>query len=497
MLFNSVDFLAFFPVVTFVYFIIPKRIRYLWLLAASYFFYMGWNPKYILLLLFSTIVTYLSGIFIAVIPDKYKIKNRNFFRKMVVAVSFTANLGVLFFFKYFNFAAELLVRAFARIHISLVIPRFDVLLPVGISFFTFQALSYTIDVYRGEIYAEKNFFRYALYVSFFPQLVAGPIERSRNLLKQLAVPSRFSYEKARDGFLLMLWGYFLKIVLADRIAVVVDTVYNNYGEYKGWYLIVATVLFAFQIYCDFAGYSTIAIGAAEILGIDLMENFNVPYMAKTVSEFWRRWHISLTTWFRDYLYIPLGGNRKGKLRKNINRMIVFLASGLWHGASIHFVVWGGLNGLYQIVGEMTYPARQKLVNMLHLKEESFGFRMYKTAATFCLISISWVYFRADGFRTANKILCSIFHADNPWILFDGSLFKLGLNEMNFRLMTVCLGILIIADIIRHSGICIRKKIAEQDYIFRLAFCTFAVLAILLFGKWGPSFDKASFIYFQF
>ena len=490
MLFNSAHFIVFFPIVILVYYVLPQRGRYLWLLAASYYFYMSWNPKYIVLLLFSTAVTYASGRLLAAAKNTTR-------RKLIVAASFILNLGVLFYFKYINMAADILVRVLGKLHIYLTIPSFDVVLPVGISFFTFQALSYTVDVYRGEIYAEKNFFRYALYVSFFPQLVAGPIERSKNLLKQLAVPKTFEFERAREGIFLMLWGYFLKLVLADRIAIVVDTVYNHYTEYQGWYFIVATVLFAFQIYCDFAGYSTIAIGAAKILGVNLMENFDAPYTAQSVAEFWRRWHISLTSWFRDYLYIPLGGSRKGKLRKNANRMIVFLTSGLWHGASIHFVVWGGINGLYQIIGETLMPVRECLIRLFRLNPDSFGFRLYRTLVTFVLVDLSWVYFRAEGFRAANTIVRSMVTAKNPWVLFDGSLYTLGLDGPNFRLMIVSIFILLAADIAKRCGITIREKIIEQDYLFRWVFIACAVVFILLFGVWGPGYSAANFIYFQF
>lgn len=342
MLFNSSQFLIFFPLVVLIYFIIPQKIKYLWLLAASYYFYMSWNAKYALLLLFSTVVTYLCGLLIEKVKRcQWEEKRKTKYKKLILISGFVLSLLLLSYFKYTNFVGGLANRVFTLLHIALKIPRFDILLPVGISFYTFQALGYIMDVYRDEIYAEKNFFRYALFVSFFPQLVAGPIERSGNLLKQLSSPARFSYDRAKDGVYLMLWGFFLKIVIADRIALFVDTVYGDYMKYGGWYLVVATVLFAFQIYCDFYGYSTITMGAAWVLGVRLMENFNAPYLATSVSDFWRRWHISLTTWFRDYLYIPLGGNRKGKLRKYINKMIVFAASGLWHGSSLAYVLWGG------------------------------------------------------------------------------------------------------------------------------------------------------------
>lgn len=342
MLFNSIQFLIFFPIVILIYFVIPCKVRNYWLLIASYYFYMCWNAKYALLIFFSTVVTYLSGLFIERIKRSsrdvsWKLKAK----KLTVALSFILNLMVLFYFKYFNFFVDILLKAFRYMHVELNLPTFDILLPVGISFYTFQALSYTMDVYRDEIYAEENFFQYALFVSFFPQLVAGPIERSKNLLKQLAEPKKFNFECAKEGFILMLWGFFLKIVIADRIALFVDIVYADYKVYAGWYLIVATLLFAIQIYCDFYGYSVIAQGTAKIIGIDLMENFDAPYISTSVAEFWRKWHISLTSWFKDYLYIPLGGSKKGKLRKYLNKMIVFLISGLWHGAEFSFVIWGG------------------------------------------------------------------------------------------------------------------------------------------------------------
>lgn len=406
------------------------------------------------------------------------------------------NLSILFYFKYINFAVEIITRVLAKTNVSVNIPVFDVILPVGISFYTFQALSYTIDVYRGDIYAEKNFLRYALFVSFFPQLVAGPIERSRNLLKQLAVPKKFSFENVREGLLLMLWGFFLKIVLADRIAIFVDTVYANYTTYSGMYVVVATVLFAVQIYCDFFGYSTIAMGTAKVLGVDLMENFDAPYMAASVAEFWRRWHISLTSWFKDYLYIPLGGSRRGKLRKYVNKMIVFCVSGLWHGASLSFVMWGGMNGAYQVVGEIMQPVRSKLVHLLRLNKESLGHRLLRTISTFILIDFSWIFFRANGFKESLRIIKSIF-VKNPWILFDGSLYSCGLDYKNFHLMLISILILVFADYCKTRGIRIRDVIIKQDYWFRWLFISISIVVILTFGIWGPNYNEANFIYFQF
>lgn len=498
MLFNSIQFIIFLPIVLLVYYIIPDRIKYLWLLAASYYFYMCWNAKYAILILLSTIITYLSGLLLDSLRTKSDINpSCKTLRRIVVLLCVLSNLSILFFFKYTNFVLNLTEYVFNQIGITLNVPVFDVLLPVGISFYTFQALGYTIDVYRGEIYAEKSFFRYALFVSFFPQLVAGPIERSKNLLKQLSTPHKFSFDNFREGVLLMLWGYFLKLVIADRVAIFVDNVYGYYYRFSGYYIIVATILFAFQIYCDFAGYSIIAMGSAKILGIQLMENFNTPYLATSVSDFWRRWHISLTSWFKDYLYIPLGGNRKGKCRKYINKFVVFCVSGLWHGASISFIIWGALNGLYQIIEELTLSIRTKLTKTLNLNTNSKAHKMLQALVTFVLIDFSWVFFRAKGVRESLSIIKSAFGVKNPWVLFDSSLYDCGLSLSEFWLMIVAIFILLFVDCCKHKGIVIRNEIAKQDVWFRCLFITLSILIIMTFGKYGPAYDSANFIYFQF
>ena len=498
MLFNSLQFLIFFPIVLLVYYIIPDRVKYIWLLIASYYFYMCWNAKYALLILFSTVITYLSGILMERInasdrSEEKRVKGK----KACVALSMILNLGVLGVFKYTGFALGTLTKVFALARISLNVPAFDIVLPVGISFYTFQALSYTMDIYRGEIRAEKNFLRYALFVSFFPQLVAGPIERSKNLLKQLAVPSKFDYNRAVEGFLLMLWGYFMKVVVADRTAVFVDSVYNDHENFGGMYLIVACVLFAFQIYCDFGGYSCIAMGSAKILGVELMENFNTPYLALSVGDFWRRWHISLTGWFRDYLYIPLGGNRRGKVRKFINKLIVFLVSGLWHGAAWSFVAWGGLHGLYQITGELLDPIRHRFEDRIGLKRDTTGYKMCQILVTFVLTDFAWIFFRAQSMDRAVAVIRSIFTLHNSYILFDGSLYGCGLDEKNFHVMLISIAVLIVADIFKYKGIVLRKWLMEQDWLFRAFAIAASITLILIFGIWGGAYDQASFIYFQF
>jgi len=412
-------------------------------------------------------------------------------------VSFLLNLGILFYFKYVNFFLDTLGAAASLVGLTLNVPKFDILLPVGISFFTFQALSYTVDVYRGEIGAEKNFLRYALFVSFFPQLVAGPIERSKNLLQQLDTPKSFDFDRAREGFVLMLWGYFLKIVLADRIAIFVDTVYGDITAFPGWYLIAATVLFAVQIYCDFGGYSTIAMGAAKILGIELMENFDAPYLSTSVSQFWRRWHISLTSWFKDYLYIPLGGSRKGKLRKYINKMIVFLVSGLWHGALWTFVLWGAIHGFYQIFGGLTKPLREKALDVLRVNRQAASYKLFRMLITFLLVDLGWLFFRAEGLGTAAAMLKHIVTQLHPTDLVGQAFYTMGLDRQDIWALVLCTAVLILVDGLQYRGKDLKKWFASQNWLFRELALAAIILTIFIFGIWGNGFDASSFIYFKF
>ena len=498
MLFNSIDFLIFLPIVLVIYYIIPMKYKHIWLLISSYYFYMCWNAKYVLLIFVSTVITYLSGILIDKVEKTWPdVNDIGKYKKLILALSFVSNLGILFYFKYINFTLDIVTRVLSKMNISMNVPVFDVILPVGISFYTFQALSYSVDVYRGEVAPERDFFRYALFVSFFPQLVAGPIERSKNLLTQLREPRKFDFGYAFDGILLMLWGFFLKIVLADRIAIFVDTVYGNCEHYQGIYLIVATVLFAVQIYCDFSGYSSIAMGTAKLLGIELMDNFNAPYLSTSVADFWRRWHISLTSWFKDYLYIPLGGSKKGSLRKYFNKMIVFMLSGLWHGAQLTFVVWGAINGLYQVIGEILMPIRKKVSDIIGINKNSEGFYALSALATFALVDFTWIFFRADSLGRAIYIIKSILNTENIWTLFDGSLYNCGLDEKNFRLMVIAVIILLIADILKRKGIRVREIILRQDGYIKCLVVSFSILLIMVFGKYGPAYDAVNFIYFQF
>lgn len=489
MLFNSFSFLYFFPIVVVLYFIFPKRVRWLWLLATSYFFYMSWNPKYALLILTSTVITYLSGIYI---EKAQKSEGGN--KKLYVAISFISNLFILIGFKYFNFINENLAVLFNNIGMNWQVSNLNILLPVGISFYTFQALSYTMDVYRGDIKATRHFGKYALFVSFFPQLVAGPIEKSANLLPQFDRAVKFDYNRIKDGLIMMMWGFFKKLVIADRLAILVNTVYNNPSEYSGFELVVATLFFAFQILCDFSAYTDIAIGAAKILGFDLMKNFDRPYFSKSIPEFWRRWHISLGAWFRDYLYFPLGGSRVSKLKKYQNIMIVFLVSGIWHGASWNFLIWGFLHGIYQIIDLATYPSIMKLYKTLKIDKASFGYKLYKVTLTFTLVTFAWIFFRANTLADAAYIVKSLFEF-NPEVFINDRIFQLGLDAREFKVAIISIVVLLVANLMERK-LNLLNFLRRQHIMLRWIFYTVFVLYILFYGVYGDS-DKAAFIYFQF
>ncbi len=500
MQFNSISFLVFFPIVLLIYFIIPKKLRYIWLLVSSYYFYMSWNAKYAVLIAFSTLVTYLCGIII----EQMGLENGKVWiklRRFTLFLGIAANLGILFVYKYFNFAVDNLNFILGRLNIAYTYEQFDILLPVGISFYTFQALGYVIDVYRKNIGAEYNIFKYALFVSFFPQLVAGPIERSGNLMRQINNIDKiklFNYERIVKGFMVMMWGYFLKVVIADRAASVVNEVFNNYYAYGSVELIAGAVFFAVQIYCDFASYSTIAVGAAGIMGIELMDNFNTPYFASSVKEFWRRWHISLSTWFRDYLYIPLGGNRKGKARKYLNIFIVFLASGLWHGANWTYAIWGALHGLYQVIGDISRPLKDKINDKLNVKTQALSYRIIKILITFALTSFAWIFFRADSINVALEYIARIFTALDPWALTTGFMYNIGLETREMNILLIAVFVMFIVDLLKYKRNIRFENIADNQNSWVRGAVIFALIAaVVIFGAYGYSFDAQQFIYFQF
>ena len=484
MLFNSIHFLLFFIVVTSLYFSIPYTKRWLLLLISSCYFYMAFVPIYIVILGFTIIVDYYAGIFIENSEGRRK--------KIFLICSLLANIGVLAIFKYFNFFnhnISFLMKGFGLIN---PIPFLSILLPVGLSFHTFQAMSYTIEVYRGNQKAEKHFGIYSLYVMFYPQLVAGPIERPQNLLHQFREKHDFNYARITSGLRLMAWGLFKKVVIADRLAILVDTVYNNPSGYDSFSLIIATVFFTFQIFCDFSAYSDMAIGAARIMGFELMKNFNKPYHSKSIQEFWKRWHISLSTWFKDYLYVPIGGSRVALPRWYFNLFIVFLISGLWHGANWTFIAWGALHGFYLIFGLATKNIRTKIDNAFSLHRMPF----LSIITTFILVAFAWIFFRANTIGSALYISKHIF-TGLPETVIRVLKGHYVFQNMGLDLKGTVLSIFLI--IFLETIHYVQDKVDISDYLIQkpavlrwsVYYCI--VLLILFLGV----FDERQFIYFQF
>lgn len=488
MLFNSLGFLIFFPVVVLCFYLIPVKWRNYWLLPASIYFYMCWDARYVVLLLGCIVVTYSFAILLP------KSKRKRLWAICCLAVNF----GVLFFFKYYNFAVDSI--GWAIRHISSAdgqLFHHNLLLPIGVSFYTFQASSYFIDVYREKIQPEHNIFKFALYISFFPQLVAGPIERSEKLLPQFDELHYFDQMKVKHGLELMLWGFFEKLVIADRVSIFVNEIYEHYEAYGFFEIALATIGFAIQIYCDFGGYSHIAIGAAEVMGFKLSDNFRQPYFAASIKEFWKRWHISLSNWLKDYLYIPLGGNRKGKLITYRNLLITFLASGIWHGDSWSFVVWGGLHGIVQVLEDVSKPILSKLAEITKINTRNLSFKLLRIFATFIFTSFAWLFFRASGMSQALSMIKQAAKVFNPWILFDKTLLLHGLSATNLVILVMATFLLLLVDLLHEKGVRIRSKIDEQGAVARIIIYYLGVMTILIFGIFGPNYDASRFIYFQF
>ncbi|MFN8356254.1 MAG: MBOAT family O-acyltransferase [Spirosomataceae bacterium] len=463
MLFNSLQFLLFFGAVTLGYYSLGWRGRWVLLLVASCYFYMVFKPSYILILAVTIVIDYFAGIWIA--------QSHGQRRKWLLVLSLVTNIGFLAYFKYFDFFASSINQLSYQLFHQEAVSLIHIMLPIGLSFHTFQAMSYTIEVYRGNQKAERHFGIYALYVMFYPQLVAGPIERPQNLLPQFHSYFKYDWQNVKAGLVQMAWGFFKKVVIADRLAMVVDYSYDNPTPHNGLTLLVATFFFTFQIYCDFSGYSDIAIGSARVMGFNLMKNFDEPYRSTSISEFWSRWHISLSTWFRDYLYIPLGGNRVTPYRNYLNFFIVFMISGLWHGAKWTFVIWGSLHGIYLIL------ARWRDANL----KLSFSLPTWiQWLSTFVLVMLTWVFFRATGTTYAFQILKKI--TQIHWN--DQLVTPLNATEMFFSLALI--GVMIVKE--RWLPVIEVKR----DAAFWL-WLSSLVLVIYLFGV----FTSNQFIYFQF
>ncbi len=485
MLFNSFHFLVYFIVITTAFFALPHRYRYLLLLGASCYFYMAFVPLYILILGFTIVVDYFAGIWIEQTQGKRK--------KIFLIASLIANVGVLAIFKYYNFLNEnlsLLLKPWGVIN---QIPHLSILLPIGLSFHTFQAMSYTIEVYRGHQKAERNFLMYSLYVMFYPQLVAGPIERPQNILHQFYEKKYFDYDRVLSGLKLMGWGLFKKAIIADRLAVISDEVFNHADQYNGMVVVVAVICFTFQIFCDFSGYSDMAIGAARVMGYNLMLNFRRPYSATSISEFWSRWHISLSTWFRDYLYIPLGGNRVSIPRWYFNLFFVFMVSGLWHGANWTFILWGALHGFYLVSALVLDKPKKHLLKALGMSDQSPFVKIINTLLTFGLVSFAWIFFRAASITDALVIIKQMLGSNHLGFGFAELIKQIGYQKTDVIFAAGALALMEGVHLYQEKVGSIEDWINTKPVYMRWGIYYAALFAIIFLGVW----ENRQFIYFQF
>ncbi|MCL2773697.1 MAG: MBOAT family protein [Oscillospiraceae bacterium] len=488
MLFNSIKFMIFFPIVVIVYYLLPNvRLRKYFLLAASCYFYMSFIPVYIFILLCSTLVDYAGSNLMA----KYGVNNQKL-KKFFLIAPIVIDVGLLLYFKYMNFFTGII--SFFGVEMGMAaIPPFNIILPIGISFHIFQSMGYLIDVYRGKVQPQKNIATFALFVMFFPQLVAGPIERTENLMPQFGEKHYLSYINLSQGGRMMLWGMVKKVFIADNLSLFVDTVYKSPHSYGTSAIYIAVIFFAIQIYCDFSGYSDIAIGAAQIMGFKLMRNFNTPYFSTSITVFWRRWHISLSTWFKDYIYIPLGGNRVSRPRWCFNQIVTFLISGLWHGANFTFIVWGFMHGLLGVIEHLTVNIRKKISGFIRLGVFNFIKTFICICYTFCVTCILWILFRSDTFGDAFYIVKQVFSGLPKFASIDKTA-ALFTNIPRQNLYTAIIGIilLLIVDILcRKSDF--RTAIEKVPVFARIPIYSLFICLIIVFG----AYQSKSFIYFQF
>lgn len=478
MLFNSIEFLIFFPTVLILYFLLPHAYRWMLLLVASCLFYMFFIPQYILILFITIVIDYIAGIYIARSQGRRK--------KTYLVVSIISTCLVLFVFKYYNFFIDNFNTTATFLGQEMRLNNLDIILPIGLSFHTFQSLSYVVEVYRGNEKPEPHFGIYSLYVMFYPQLVAGPIERPQNMLYQFHEKHSFSYGNLSSGLKLMVWGFFKKVVIADNISMIVDACFAHHETLGFKWLLLGSYLFAIQIYCDFSGYSDIAIGAARTMGFKLMENFRNPYVATSIKEFWSRWHISLSTWFRDYLYIPMGGNRKSPARTNLNLFTVFSVSGFWHGANWTFVIWGALHGVYLIIENLL---KKFTWFQNYLTTENRWIKLVGAIIVFQFVVVGWIFFRAPSAGVAVSMIGDILTLRSQTEDLPKALSGIHPISLQFKLALVALFLLLDQRI---SAIATGRN-AKLSFVAKLLLFTFLAAFILLFGYWGD----VEFIYFQF
>ena len=474
--FLSLTFAVFFIISVICYYAVPKKMRWGILLIASMIFYVWSVPKLVVYLLFSAVTTFLFGRW----SEKQKAHG-----KALLALVICANLAVLLFVKFYPLGMA-----------RLGMPALSIVMPMGISFYTLQVIAYCVDVYQGKTEAQSNFFKYLLFVSFFPQILQGPIPRYNQLKEQLFEGRSFDYKTVKFGFQMILWGMFLKMVIADRAAIFVNAVFPEYHLYEGTVLAAAAVLYSIQLYTDFLGCVCIAMGAAEVYGIQLQTNFERPYLAISIKDFWRRWHISLSSWLRDYVYIPLGGNRKGKLRRYVNLMLTFFVSGIWHGSGLQFIFWGLMQGGYQIAGELLTPVKCKVRNILKIDEKSELCIFWQRFVTFVLITFSWVIFRSANLRAGLSMVKRIITDITPWVLFDGTLYEFGIGREHFIALILCIVLLAVIEHWQEKKN-LRELLSNQHIILRWGIYLAAITVVVILGVYGPGYSATQLLYGQF
>lgn len=495
---SSFYFFAFVLLIWAVYQICPRKLRCVWLLAASYAFCLSFSPLALITILFTTLV---SWIFSLIIQKQMPSRAHLDHRRLTLIIGILITLAPLILFKYYDFWIDVGDPLFSRIlPDALYSSILHLAMPVGISFYTFQLVGYLVDVYRSKQPAEKSLLRYALFSAFFPKLIEGPIERSDTLLPQIrALESlkAFDYDRIAAGLYEIVWGLFLKMVLADRIAAFINPFFNNISSFGSIQLITASLGYTFQLYLDFTGYMFIILGVARCFGFTLLENFNSPYLATSTGDFWRRWHISLSSWLKDYVYIPLGGSRVSHKRHLLNVMAVMFVSGLWHGSSWNFVVWGLLHGFYQVVGILTRPFRQSLYQKKWFRSDTFSFHLAQRLCTFCLISFAWIFFRANTLQDALTFVFRIFTRWNPWVLFDGS-FSIGWSGVETAVFWLGMLLVFCTDLLREKRqLSFPAWLQQQNVFFRWGLCIVLFVSVLVFGMYGVNFDSSQFLYSQF
>lgn len=485
----SFQFIGFCLVLTVVYYLLPGILQNLCLLAAGILFLLPLTHRVesILFLMIAILTAYTAGL---LLERCYRTRSSTG-EKAVLAAAVLILATILFAFKYLPFVNSLC----SLLHIPADIPDFSALAPLGISFYTLQLLSYLADVYQGRIPAEHNILRFLLFGSYFPQMTSGPVSRYEDLGIQFRTRRPFNYQMVAGGYQRMLWGFFKKLVISERAAVQVNTVFGNYGVYSGFYIIFAAVMYSIQLYCDFSGCMDIVIGMSEALGIPLRDNFRSPYLSHSVGEFWHRWHITLSTWLRDYIYIPLGGSRCSKARRYCNIMVTFLVSGFWHGGGWNFIFWGVLHGLYQVIGDLLKPVRLRLASLLHMDRNAFSFRLGQAVITFLLVSLAWIFFRAESLSVGMDMFRSI-TTWNPALFSAEGFLALGLDLYDILVLVLSLAVLLIVDLLQLSGP-VRDRISRQNILFRWILYLSLLFIVLIYGEYGSGFNAESFIYAQF